>query len=146
MEEPSFEIMWPFDYVVTWQMRKKIYLNFHTTYGHQTWQVVTYSQKTPHNKLNNLLMTWSRDKYKTLFLHFCSTYDHKTTQSSNSRWGDPTFKVMWPFDHMVTWQMKKTYIYTYTIPMTTKTGRVVTYGGIPLTNSRNLLIMWSLEK
>ena len=134
-------IMWSRD-----KWKKKLYLNFHNTSGHQTWQAVTYSQKTPHNKLNNILMTWSRDKYKTLFLHFCSTYDHKTVQSSNLRWGDPTFKVMWPFNYMVTWKMKKTYIYTYTIPMTTKTGRVVTYGGSPPTNSHNLLIMWSLEK
>ena len=45
-------------------------------------------------KLHDLFITWSCDKYKTLYLHFCSTYDHKTgqsitcgvgTQPSNSR-------------------------------------------------------------
>ena len=36
-------------------------------------------------------------------------------------------------------QIKKTYIYTYTIPIATKLGTVKTYNGeIPPTNSRNL--------
>ena len=36
-------------------------------------------------------------------------------------------------------QMKKTYIYTYTIPIATKLGTVKTYNGeIPPTNSRSL--------
>ena len=54
-------------------------------------RMVTYSQKTPHTKLH--LITWSRDKYKTLYLHFWSTYDHK----------NPTFKVTWPFHDVVKW-------------------------------------------
>ena len=44
--------------------------------------VVTCGQKIPHTMLHDLLITWSRDKYKTLYLHFWGTYDHKTGQSS----------------------------------------------------------------
>ena len=54
-------------------------------------RMVTYSQKTPHTKLH--LITWPRNKYKTLYLHFWSTYDHK----------NPTFKVTWPFHDVVKW-------------------------------------------
>ena len=53
-------------------------------------------------KLHDLFITWSCDKYKTLYLHFCSTYDHKTGQSSNLRCGDPTFKFTRPYDYAVT--------------------------------------------
>ena len=70
-------------------------------------RVVTYGRITTHTKLHGLLITWSRDKCKTLYLHFCSAYDHKAGQSNNLPWGDPTLKVTWPFDYVVTWQMKK---------------------------------------
>ena len=40
-------------------------------------RVVTYGRKTPHTKLHDLLITWLCDKYKALYLLFCSTYDHK---------------------------------------------------------------------
>ena len=56
-------------------------------------RVVTYSWKIPHTTLHDLLIIWSRDKYKTLYLHFCSTYDHKTVQSRNLEWGEQTFKL-----------------------------------------------------
>ena len=74
-------------------------------------------------KLRDLLITWSRDKCKTLYLHFCNTNDHKTGQSSNLRWGDPTFKVTWRFDYVVTWHTKKTFICVSTTPMAAKLGR-----------------------
>ena len=73
-------------------------------------RVVTYARKTTHIKLHGLLITWSRDKCKTLYLHFCSAYDHKAGQSNNLPWGDPTLKVTWPFDYVVRWQMKKIYV------------------------------------
>ena len=110
-------------------------------------RVVTYGRKISHTMLRDLLITWSREKYNTLYLHFCSIYDHKIGQNSNLQWGNPTCKVTWPFDYVVTWQMKKTYIYTYTIPIATKLGTVKTYNGeIPSTNSRNLLITWTRKK
>ena len=36
--------------------------------GTKLGRVVTYGQKIPHTKLHDLLITWSRDKYKTLNL------------------------------------------------------------------------------
>ena len=42
--------------------------------------------------------------------------------------------------------MKKPYICTFAIPMATKLGRVVTYGGgTPPNYSGDLLMMWSRE-
>ena len=84
---------------------------------------------------------------KNLYLPLRNIYGLQTWQSSNLRWTDPIFKVMWPFNCMVTWQMKKTYIYTSTIPMAIKLGRVVTYGQkTPHIKSRYFLIKWSREK
>ena len=78
-------------------------------------------------KLRDLLITWSLAKCKTLYLHFCNIYGHQTWQSRNLRWVEPTSKVTWPFDYVVTWQIQKTYVCTSAKPMTIKTGRVVTY-------------------
>ena len=55
-------------------------------------RVVTYGWKNPCTKLHDPLITWPRDKYKTLYLHFCSIYDHKTGRSSNLQFGDPILK------------------------------------------------------
>ena len=93
---------------------------------------------TASTKLSDFLITWSPDKCKPLYLPFCNTYGHQAWQTRNLRWGDPTFKVRGPFIYVVTWQMKKTYIYISTIPMTIKLGRVVTYGQkTPHTKSRH---------
>ena len=105
--DPNFKVMWPFDYVVTWQMKKILYLSFLNTYGHETRKSDTYGLKIPHIKLHDPLITWSSEKYKTLYLYFCSTYDHKTGQSSNLQWRQSTFKVTWLCDYLFTWQMKK---------------------------------------
>ena len=72
---------------------------------------------------------WSHGKYKALNMPFGSSYGHQNWESGNLQWGNPTFKVMWPFDYMVTWQIQKTYVCTSAIPMATKLGRVLTYVG-----------------
>ena len=60
---------------------------------------------------------------------------------------DPTFKVMWLFDCVITWQIKNTYICSSAIPTATKPGRLVTCGGgTPCWKSRDLLITWSCDK
>ena len=61
----------------------------------------------PHSKLSDLLITWLRGKYKSLYIHSCSTYDNKTGQRSNLRWVNPIFKDTWCFDGVVTWQIQK---------------------------------------
>ena len=66
-------------------------------------------------KLHDLLITWSRDKCKALYLPFHNTYGPQNWQSGDLQWGNPTFKVTWPFDDVVRWQMKKTYICTCNI-------------------------------
>ena len=82
---------------------------------------------TASTKLLELRMTWSRDKRKALYLPFWNTYDHQNWQSGNSWWGKPIFIVTWPFDYVVTCQMKRNYICTSTIPMVINFGRVITY-------------------
>ena len=59
------------DLLITWSSanEKNLYLNFHNTYGHETWQSGNlWSEDTTHTKLHDLLITWSRDKYKTFNL------------------------------------------------------------------------------
>ena len=56
-------------------------------------RVVTYGGGTPTSKLCNLLNTWSRDKCKTLYLHFHNIYGHQTWQSGNLQSEDPICKV-----------------------------------------------------
>ena len=105
-----------------WHWGWKYYI-FLTKCGNTVW--VTES-----TKWRDLLITWSRYKCKALYLHFCNTYGNQTWIISNWWWENPTFKVMWLFYYMVTWQMEKTYICTSTIsiPMAIKLGKVVTYG------------------
>ena len=43
--------------------------------------------------------------------------------------GGLTFEVTWTFDYVVTWQIQKSYICSFAIPMATQIGRVVTWGG-----------------
>ena len=82
---------------------------------------------------------------KNLYLLFRNTYGHQNWQNNNLGWGNPTFKVMWPFDYVVTWQTQKTYLHLHNTKAT-KLGRVLTYiGGIPSTTSSNLLISWKTK-
>ena len=83
-------------------------------------RVVTYYRKTIPTKTRERVITWSRDKCKTLYLHFRSTYGQQTWQSSNLPWGDATLLIMQSRDR---WRK---HIYTSTISMATKLGRVVT--------------------
>ena len=98
-------------------------------------------------KLHDLLITWSRDKCKALYLPFHNTYGPQNWQSGDLQWGNPTFKVTWPFDDVVRWQMKKTYICTFVISMATKFDRVVACEGWNQpSKSRDLLILWLRDK
>ena len=133
--------------VVTWWIINSYICSSAIPMATTTGRVVTCDTGTPPSKSCDLLIMWSRDKCKSLYLHFRIIYGQKTWQSGILRWDDPIFKVTWTLDYVVTWQMKKIYIYPHTIPMATKLGRVVTYiGGIPSTTSYNLLISWSREK
>ena len=104
-------------------------------------------RQTPPNKLRDLLITWACDKCKTLYLHFCNTYDHQTWLSGNLWLGSPTFKVTWPCDYVVMWHMQKKYICFSITPMATTLGRVVAYvRKTPPTKVRDLLMTHSHKK
>ena len=105
--DPILKVTWPSNYLVTWQMKKTYTSTFAIPMAIRLGRVVTYGQKTPHIKSCYLLFKWFHDKCKILYLHFRDFYDHQTWQSSNLRWTDPSFKAMWPFDHVITWQTKK---------------------------------------
>ena len=84
---------------------------------------------------------------KNLSLHFPNTGDHQFWQGGNLPVEEPTYLVRWPFDHVVTWQMNKFYVWTYTVPRTTKLNRVVTCDGkTPTSMSCDFLILWSRDK
>ena len=69
-------------------------------------RLVTYSGRNPLSKSRDLLTTWHVTNEKNRYLHFHNSYGHQTWQSGNLWSKDPTHCVMWPFDHVVMWQMK----------------------------------------
>ena len=128
---------------------------FRNTYDHQIWETSNLHWRITPSKSPDILITWSRDKLKNLYLHFHNNYGHQTWQSSCLRLGDPNCKVTWSFNNLVTWQIKKTYICSSIIPMITKFGRLVTCSGGPhlqfnvtfwlrghVTNSKNLYLQF----
>ena len=124
-----------------------LHLPYSKTKKHQNLKVRDLRRRRASTKSRDLLMVWSRDKCKTLYLDFCNAYGYLTWKNYNLRWGDPNLKVTWPFDHVVNWQMKKSYICTSAASMSTKLGRVVTYGQkTPSTKSGDFLITWSCGK
>ena len=52
---------------------------------------VIQSGGTPPTKSHDLLTMWSREKLKTLYLHFLNTYGPHTWQGSDLRWNDENF-------------------------------------------------------
>ena len=60
---------------------------------------------------------------KNVYLLFQNTYGHQTCQNSNSKLEEPTFKVMWCFDYVVTWKTQQNYICSSRIPIATKLAR-----------------------
>ena len=56
LEDPTHLVKPPFDNAVTWKMKKNLYLHLRNTYGHQT----------PPTNSSDLLIAWSRDKWKKL--------------------------------------------------------------------------------
>ena len=66
--------------------------------------VVTYGWKIPPNKSCDLLITRSRDKWK---LPFHNTWSLQIWQSIYWSLEDTSHQVMWSFDHVVTWKIKK---------------------------------------
>ena len=147
MGDANFKVTGPFDYIVTWQIQKTCICTSAIPMAVKLGRAVTFCWKNRHTCSSDLLTTWSRDKCKTLYLHFCNIYGHQTGQTSNFKWEDPISKVTWTLDYLVTWQMKKTYIYTSAIPMAIKLGRVVICGeGTQHSKPRDLLITWSRDK
>ena len=79
-------------------------------------RVVTCGGGTPTSKSHDLLMMWSRDKFKTLYLLFCNIYDHKAWQSSNLQWGGPNLQ-----SHVTFWlcgqvtNLKSLYLHVHNI-------------------------------
>ena len=144
---PTFKVTWPFDKVVTWYIQKTYICSSAIPMATKFGTLVPCSGGNPPSKSRDLLITWSRDKLKHLYLHFHNTYGHQTWQGGNLPLEDPTYLVRWSFDNVATWQIQETYICSSAIPMATKLGRVVACGGgTPTSKSRALLITWSRDK
>ena len=88
---------------------------------------------------------WSHDHVTNIKLCICTSGVLMTTRLgrvATCSGANPTFRVTWTFNYVVTWQMKKTYIYNYTILIATKLGTMKTYiGGVPPINLCDLLIL-----
>ena len=68
-------------------------------------RVVSWDERNPPTKSGDTLILWSCDKEKTLYLHFHKAYGPQTLQSADLGWQDPTHKVTWHSDYVVTWQI-----------------------------------------
>ena len=145
--DPTFKVTWTFDNVVTWHIQKTYICSSAIPMATKFDKLLTWSEGNPPSKSRDLLITWSRDKLKHLYLHFHNTYGHQTWHGGNLLLKNPTYLVRWPFDNVATWQIQEIYICSSTIPMVTKPGRIVTCSGeTPPSNSRDLLITWSRDK
>ena len=60
----------------------------------------------PPTKSRDTLIMWSRDKSKTLNLHFHNTYKSQTKKVGDLGWGNPTHQITWHIDHVVMRQIK----------------------------------------
>ena len=71
--EPTLQSHVIFGYAVTWQIQKTS-----TIPMAKLGRVVTYGWDTPPSKSRDILLMWSTDKCKTLYLPFCNTYGYLT--------------------------------------------------------------------
>ena len=65
-------------------------------------RLVTLDEGTPPTKSRDISTTWSRDKSKTLYLHFHKAYGPQTSQGGDLGWGDSIHKqstsILWSRD------------------------------------------------
>ena len=127
------------DILITWQIKSIIFL-LSKAYGPQTLQGGDLGWGKPTDKSRDTSKTWSRDKSKTLYLHFHKAYgwwlrmkgphpqNQVTDQSSR---------------HMTN---QRCYISTFTRPMDAKPSRVVTWNENSTHKSRDTSTTWSLDK
>ena len=110
-------------------------------------RVVTYLEGLFSIKSYKAFITWPRDKTKSIV----SLLTEQLWPPNLAGWlvtlTAPTHKVTWPFDHVVlqdhmtNWNY---YIFTTTVPMAAKPGRMVTYlKELLAIKSFNALITWS---
>ena len=135
----------PFDYRVTWYMKKNYICKNAIPMATKLRRVVTCSGGTLLQYHVTFWLHGHLTNEKNLYLYFNNIYGLKTWQSGKLRWGNPTFKViLWLWGQVT---HEKTYIFNSVIPMVTKLGRAVTYcWETPPTKLHGLLIMWSCDK
>ena len=118
--ELNFKVMGPSDYVVTWQMKKQIYLNFHNNYDHQAW---------PHTL--SYMTFWLHGYVANINPYIYTPAVLMTTKPARGVTCGGWIQSLKTRDVLMAWspdKFKKTYICTFTISMGTKLGRLVTYG------------------
>ena len=69
-------------------------------------RVVHSDDSTPPTKSRDTLILWSSDKWKALYLHFHKASRSQTSQSGDLGWRNPTHKVRWYMNYVVTWEIK----------------------------------------
>ena len=92
----------------------------------------------------DIVVTW---QIKKLYIHFHKAYGPQTQPVGNLRWGDPTHKVTWRINHVVTRQNKNVLCPHSQGPWPPKLGRVLNQDeGTTPKNSRDTSIVRSGEK
>ena len=66
-------------------------------------KVVTHHEGFPPTNLHNPVQERSRDRLKTLHLHYRNAYGHKIYQSDDILQEAPTHKFAWSVNKMVMW-------------------------------------------
>ena len=84
-------------------------------------KVVTYGGEFLLLNSHNPLNMWSRDKLKTLFLHYCNAFGHQTYQGGESPQEVPNQKLAWLCEKLNTLHS------LCKGPMDKKLGEVLTY-------------------
>ena len=102
---------------MTTKFGKQVHLEVHLD-SNETNKAGAYDVITPR----------SRDKLKTLYLHYPSVYSHPSWQDGNLPWCSSDHRVTWLFDNVVLWDYvtnQHRYISTTTVHLATKLRRVV---------------------
>ena len=65
------------------------------------WLTMRVFQPSCYSTLWSCGLVRSRDKLKTLYLHYHNAYGHKTRQDDVLPWVTSTHEVTWPYNHVV---------------------------------------------
>ena len=93
-------------------------------------KVETFRDWLPPINSHKLLNMWSRNKSRTLYLHYHNAYGLQTYQDDELPWGELPYKITWFISDVILWDHvtnQKHHIFNSTMIKVTKFGKVLTY-------------------